>query len=234
MTEIVPLTPRLRLAFERVPQDAEYIDVGTDHAYLPAALITAGRIKYAIATDLREGPLERARLTAERFSLLDRIRFVAANGLNFDFGNPDAVSICGMGGELIAEIIEAAELPENCLLLLQPMTKKEKLRRYLCENSYEFDESYAIEGEKVFVMIRAKKSRKPNEITDDGISLLSGYPEKGLEKSAEYKAYLKNVLLTEKKRYNGLLRSKRQRSDLEEAEKIVSVLQKKLEEIYVI
>ena len=233
MTETVILTPRLRLAFERIPQDAEYIDVGTDHAYLPAALITAGRLKFATATDVREGPLEMARQTAIKYSLGDRLRFVCANGLDFDYGCPDAVSICGMGGELIAEIISKANLPDKCLLLLQPMTKKAELRRYLCDNGYFFDESYAVEGDKVFVMIRAKKSETPNAITDNA-SLLYGYPEKGLKKSPEYKAYLTKALATEQKRYDGLSRSSDQKEiidALKEAKTNINIIQSILDDI---
>ena len=61
------LSPRLRSVAELVPQGAGFADVGTDHAYLPVWLLQRGVIRRAVASDLRRGPLERARLTAEKY-----------------------------------------------------------------------------------------------------------------------------------------------------------------------
>ena len=36
-------------------------DVGTDHGYIPIALVQSGKIPSAIAMDINKGPLERAR-----------------------------------------------------------------------------------------------------------------------------------------------------------------------------
>ncbi|MBO5727413.1 MAG: tRNA (adenine(22)-N(1))-methyltransferase TrmK, partial [Oscillospiraceae bacterium] len=55
------LTPRLLAAAQLVPPGAAVADIGTDHAYLPVWLLKQGRVRYAIAADLRSGPLERAR-----------------------------------------------------------------------------------------------------------------------------------------------------------------------------
>ena len=54
------LSPRLRMVGELVPAGARLADVGTDHAYLPAALILEGKIPWAIAADLRQGQIGRA------------------------------------------------------------------------------------------------------------------------------------------------------------------------------
>ena len=59
MRHTLELTPRLRTAADLVPAGARLADIGTDHAYLPAALLLEGKIPYAIAADLRHGPLLR-------------------------------------------------------------------------------------------------------------------------------------------------------------------------------
>ena len=103
------LSPRLQSVAGLVPEGARLADVGTDHAYLPAWLILRGIIPGAIATDLRKGPLERARATAERYGLTDVMDFRLCNGLaGVSPDETDAVAIAGMGGETIAEILSAA------------------------------------------------------------------------------------------------------------------------------
>ena len=118
------LTPRLRAIAQQVPQGSVLADVGTDHALLPAWLLLEGRIPSAIASDLREGPLARAKETVEQHGVADRVSLRLCDGLSgIQAGEADVVAIAGMGGETIAAILEQAPwTKENTLLLLQPMT----------------------------------------------------------------------------------------------------------------
>ena len=81
MTKKIELSSRLRMVADLVPAGVRLADVGTDHAYLPSALLQEGRISSAIAADLRSGPLSRAKNTAEECGLLDRISFRLCDGL---------------------------------------------------------------------------------------------------------------------------------------------------------
>lgn len=137
--KVLKLPPRLRCIAEAVPDGARLIDVGTDHAYLPVWLLREGRIPYAIVSDINEGPLERARRTAETYGAAARMDFRLCAGLErIAPGEVDTVVIAGMGGETIVSILSAAPwLRESgAVLLLQPMTKAEVLRRYLTENGF--------------------------------------------------------------------------------------------------
>ena len=58
------LSPRLMSIARKVPEGARLADGGTDHGRLPVWLLLHERINCAIAADLREGPLDRARDTA--------------------------------------------------------------------------------------------------------------------------------------------------------------------------
>ena len=103
------LSPRLQAIAEQVPQGAHLADVGTDHGYLPVWLLRDGRINSAIAADLREGPLNRARETARRFNVEEQISFRLCDGLSaIRPEETDTVTIAGMGGETIISILEAA------------------------------------------------------------------------------------------------------------------------------
>ena len=67
MSKHLELTPRLQTIADWVPQGAKLADIGTDHAYLPVWLSIHGRVSCSIASDLRKGPLERARLTGSTY-----------------------------------------------------------------------------------------------------------------------------------------------------------------------
>ncbi len=132
------LTPRLQLLADRVPPGARLADVGTDHAYLPVWLRLHGRVVSAIACDLREGPLARARETGRAYGA-DEIDFRLGDGLSVvSPEEADTIVIAGMGGENIAAILEQAPWTADGVhrLLLQPMTRAEVLRRFLMEHGY--------------------------------------------------------------------------------------------------
>ena len=132
------LTPRLRLLADWVPPHARFADVGTDHAYLPVWLRLHGRVVSAIACDLREGPLNRARETGRAYGAED-IRFRLGDGLApVESWEADTIAIAGMGGENIAAILAKAPWTADGAhtLLLQPMTRAEVLRAFLADNGY--------------------------------------------------------------------------------------------------
>lgn len=130
------LTPRLRQLADWVPPGARIADVGTDHAYLPVWLRLHGRVVSAIACDLREGPLARARETGRTWGV-DGVDYRLGNGLTVvSPEEADTVVIAGMGGENIAAILARAPWVAGGkhTLLLQPQSRAETLRAFLAEN----------------------------------------------------------------------------------------------------
>ena len=158
------LTPRLRAIAEQVPQGARLADIGTDHGYLPVWLLLAGRVEHAIATDLRPGPLERARQTARRFQVEEQLDFRLCDGLSAVHPEEaDTVAIAGMGGETIASILEAAPwTKDGTLLLLQPMTGFAELRSWLQGNGYQIQsEHIACEGKRLYSILKVTGGEMP-------------------------------------------------------------------------
>lgn len=151
------LSPRLRTAADLVPEGARLADVGTDHAYLPVALILEGRIPFAVAADLRQGPLERARATVREYGLTGKVVFRLCDGLRgIHPDEVDAVAIAGMGGETIAAILTAAPWTRerDVPLILQPMSSMPDLRRWLGENGYRIvEERLAQEGNTLYTVL---------------------------------------------------------------------------------
>ena len=56
-----------------VTEGSSLADVGTDHGYIPIALVQTGKVSHAIAMDINKGPLERAALHIREQHLEDRI-----------------------------------------------------------------------------------------------------------------------------------------------------------------
>ena len=145
-TNIPALDARLSTALDFVRTGAVVADIGTDHAYLPAALVLSGRAVSAIAADINPGPLVHAAETVAKYGLADRITLRETDGLHGleGMGVTD-ILIFGMGGELIARIIDEAPLAcsSGIRLILQPMTKHAELRNWLCSHGF------AIRGERL-------------------------------------------------------------------------------------
>ncbi|MGI6261931.1 MAG: tRNA (adenine(22)-N(1))-methyltransferase [Acutalibacteraceae bacterium] len=133
------LNPRLKAAADFVRNGKKFVDIGTDHAYLPIWLLKSGTCPQAIATDLREGPILQATHNAFRYRVQNRLVLRQCDGLAaVRPEEADDIAITGMGGELIAAILERAPwvCDEQKRLILQPMTAAEVLRQYLCENGF--------------------------------------------------------------------------------------------------
>lgn len=134
----LPISKRLLCCAAEVPQGARVADVGCDHGYLGIYLLQSGRASFVHASDLREQPIKKAMKNALLYGVADRMRFSRADGLAaVEAGSVDTVVCAGMGGDLIAQILDAAPwVRQNCTLVLQPQSSGNDLRRYLGENGY--------------------------------------------------------------------------------------------------
>lgn len=164
------INARLLSAAELTRQNATFADIGTDHAYLPLFLLEEGRINSAFCSDINEGPLNSARRNAEERGMSDKITFVLTDGAAIlaDRGITD-YAICGMGGELIADIIHRAPhlMDERVNLILQPMSRQAHLRRYLASSGFEIKaESYSFDAGKYYVCLLASYTGVCREIDE--------------------------------------------------------------------
>ena len=154
------LSARLSTVANLVPRGARFADIGTDHALLPAWLMERGIIDRAIAADLRPGPLESARRTAERCGLTERMDFRLCNGLDgLSSGEANVIAIAGMGGETIAHILQAAPWvrEDQIKLLLQPMSSIPELREWLTTHGFDIlRERLAQEGRNLYVILEVE------------------------------------------------------------------------------
>lgn len=156
MTRILRPYGRLSLCAEYVREGSRLADIGTDHGYLPIELCLSGKIPSALACDINPLPLRCAEENIARYRLSDRIRTRLSDGLqNIRPDEADDIVIAGMGGELMRDILAAAQWVKNGEkhLVLQPMTHHEDLVRWLFENGFEILRQAAVEDEKKFYTV---------------------------------------------------------------------------------
>ncbi|MBO0419055.1 tRNA (adenine-N(1))-methyltransferase [Vagococcus fluvialis] len=158
------LSERLHRAGEFVPEGAILADIGSDHAYLPAYLIMNNKISSAIAGEVVDGPYLSAKNLVAELNLVDKIDVRKGDGLAVvsPEDNVTAISICGMGGSLIRDILHRGLLGNHLTgketLVLQPNIGEPTLRTWLVNNHYEIiKEDIIRENEKTYEIIVAKK-----------------------------------------------------------------------------
>ena len=211
----IKLTPRLMTAVPYVRPGYLVADIGTDHAYLPIYLCEQRRLSpvttpsgdtlCAIAADINKGPVERADQHIAEARLTRYIKTVQTDGLTgLDAYDPADIIIFGMGGELIAAILEAAPWVRAAgkRLILQPMTHAEKLREYLLSAGFAIiGETLSREGDRIYQTLCAEPA--PEEDTPPALSpaeLAVGQKQFRMsdpEQKALYAALIDKTLRTE-------------------------------------
>lgn len=220
------LNPRLKKIAELVPPNKCTADIGTDHAYIPIVLVTQGTASRAIASDIKKGPLMRADANIRHYGMNDKIETRLGAGLKtLAPHDAEVIIIAGMGGILIADILEQSrEVTDSAkLLILQPMTAVPELREYLSGNSYEVSAEYLeAEDEKLYNIIVAKSGGK-TEYSKKEI-----YLGKGLEQTSPllFGRYKDAVITKINKRIEGLKKSVQNESkaELEELFELLRLL----------
>ena len=150
------ISKRLSTAASFVRDGAVVADIGTDHAYLPIYLALNNKIKSAYASDINEGPIQRANENIKKYGLENVIKTRVIGGLDeIEKVAPTDIVICGMGGELIVKILENSPYirQKGIRLILQPMTHVKELREYLQNGFSTIAESVVFEDGKLYQIL---------------------------------------------------------------------------------
>ncbi|WP_020008441.1 tRNA (adenine(22)-N(1))-methyltransferase [Salinicoccus albus] len=136
-------------------------DIGSDHAYLPIFAIKNKMTNRAICGEVVKGPYESTKENIRRNELTDLIEARLGAGLEIltQNDNIDTITICGMGGPLIAEILTSGfdHVKGKPRLVLQPNTYSFPLRNALVGLGYKImDETVVQEGAHFYEIIVAE------------------------------------------------------------------------------
>ncbi|WP_324294748.1 tRNA (adenine(22)-N(1))-methyltransferase TrmK [Limosilactobacillus reuteri] len=160
------LSARLACVASLVPAGARVADIGSDHEYLPAALVLDGKIDFAIAGEVVKGPYENAVREIKDHQLEGQVIPRLADGLAAiePADKVDTITIAGMGGSLIASILEKDKnkLTGIKRLVLQPNVGESQLREWLMNNYYQImNEKIIEEDNHIYEIIVAEPSVVP-------------------------------------------------------------------------
>ena len=155
---MIHLSKRMNAVAAMVTQGNVLADIGTDHAYVPIALIQQKRIPKAIAMDINKGPLQQAKEHIAMCQVEDYIETRLSDGVEgLKVKETDTIVIAGMGGDLVIRIMTEGEAVCRSAkeLVLQPQSELRRVRKFLRENNYKIiDEDMIREDGKYYPMMK--------------------------------------------------------------------------------
>ncbi|WP_342389339.1 tRNA (adenine(22)-N(1))-methyltransferase [Salinicoccus bachuensis] len=206
------------------------LDIGSDHAYLPIEAIRNGAAKQAICGEIVKGPFDSTVNNIRREGMEDSIEARFGSGLEVISPDDavDTVTICGMGGPLIAEILEDGlhNLGGQPRLVLQANTYTYPIRKVLAESNYRIiDETVVRDGRHFYEIIVAEAGE-------------SGYDEKQLvfgpvlleKKEQAFIEKLERELEHQQNIYNNLKKNSSNNEKINEVANTINALKEVLEQ----
>ncbi|MFD0943569.1 tRNA (adenine(22)-N(1))-methyltransferase [Savagea faecisuis] len=229
---MMELSKRLQYVASYVPEGVRLADIGSDHAYLPCYLMERGQIEHAVAGEVVKGPFESAERNVREHGFSDKIDVRLANGLQA-IHEEDAihtVTIAGMGGPLIAQILESGEkhLATVERIIAQPNIHARPIREWAVSNNWKLiDEAIMKEDGKIYeilVLERGEATYSEDEL-QFGPYLMREQSEVFIEKwqrEAEAKRNILQALQKAQKTEDNARRSEKIKQELTNIEGVIA------------
>lgn len=158
------LSERLKQVGSYVEKNARLADIGSDHAYLPCYLAKQRQIEFAIAGEVVKGPFQSAERQVRNEGLTDRIEVRMGDGLDVIRAEDEisTITIAGMGGPLIAKILERGKKKASLAsrLILQPNVHAWSIRAWAEQNGWQLIEEQILEeNQKIYEILVLEKGQ---------------------------------------------------------------------------
>lgn len=168
------LSNRLQLILDHIPQGSRLADIGSDHALLPTAAVQTGTCVSAIAGEVNPGPYQAAVKQIQEAGLTENVDVRLGDGLDvLKPGEVDVITISGMGGGLIASILDRGieKLSGVNRLVLQPNVGEDILREWLLKHQWVLINEHILEEDgKIYeVLIAEPADQEGQEVTNEAL-----------------------------------------------------------------
>ena len=154
---------RLKMIGDLVQANSFCLDVGCDHALLDIYLVKRKNNIKAIASDIKEGPLEQAKKNIKRERLEEKIEVRLGDGLSTYSNEVDTVIISGMGGRNIIGICKnnLKIFKKVDTYIISPNNYQEDVKRFFCKNGYYIENEELVKDSNfIYQIIIFKKGKK--------------------------------------------------------------------------
>ena len=157
------INDRLKKIGDLVEANSFCLDVGCDHAFLDIYLVQRGENIKAIASDVKEGPLNHARENINKYHLEDKIECRLGNGLDTYSDEVDTIIISGLGGRSMIGIFKShlEVLKKVNTIILSPNNYQEDVKRFLCKHHfYLSNEELVKEGKFIYQILVFSRGKR--------------------------------------------------------------------------
>lgn len=185
MQQVIKISSRLQTIADMIKPCAHLVDVGCDHGYLSIYLVLNKIVNHVLNIDVNKEPLESALKNSIFYNVQHNIDCYLNNGLqniklNFQ---PDYITISGMGGVLISNIIKNSSIfPKK--YIVQPNNNISKLRQWFFENNYNIlDEKIVFDNEIGYIVIEVEKQDNNVVYNDQDLFIGPIIKQKQLDKN---------------------------------------------------
>ncbi|NQX84246.1 MAG: SAM-dependent methyltransferase [Mycoplasmataceae bacterium] len=146
-------------------EGSTFLDIGTDHAFIPIFLLKNKHAINGFATEIHQGPFENAIKNIKYHNLDHRMEVKLGNGIEpfKHLQSVDYLIITGLGTSTIIDIIENSKNKFWDRMILESTNDVVKLRKWVKKNNYYIEDEILIkESNKYNFILRINNNRKTN------------------------------------------------------------------------
>lgn len=159
----VKLNNRLQTVASFITTNRSIIDVGCDHALLSIYLVQTKDTKKVIASDIKQGPLMRAKENLKKFQVEKQIQIKLGPGIETIDEDIDTIIISGMGGLNMIGILKysPSKYQNVDTLILSPNSDTDKVRREISKLGFYIENEKLVKDKNIiYPVILFKRGRK--------------------------------------------------------------------------
>lgn len=157
------INDRLKKIGDLVDTNSLCLDIGCDHALLDIYLVKEKKQKRAIASDIAEGPLEKAKENINKYQVQDKVELRLGDGLSTYTEEIDTAIASGMGGRTMIGIFKNNLKITKKLkqIIVSPNNYQMDVRKFFTSSGFYIeDEELVKDGKYIYQIMKFKKGHQ--------------------------------------------------------------------------